>query len=306
MDFLKLFSLSRNSSSSGLRSRAGTKSDSGSSGRKKDHSNGSHGSNGSDGEFVYKNGRRYHGISEAPYPLPNDIVEMDRLDSQHYMFQLVTRRKYHVPLENPHAVIDIGTGTGTWLMDMASDYPSCDFIGIDIAPLQPQTVLPPNCRFELQNLLEGLTYPANSFDFVRHRMLVGAIPGDRWIPYVRDCARITSPGGWVEMSDMNGLIADTGPCAIRLRLYFNYAVQQRNIDLGMIKNVGLFMKDAGQLGQMAWSNLRQGIVAMKPLIVLTSNVTPETIDEFLEELEEEVNERRSCCQLWVHIGQKPI
>jgi uncharacterized membrane protein YccC len=38
---------------------------------------------------------------------------------------------------------------------MASDFPECEFLGIDIAPLQPTTVLPKNCSFELVNALEG-------------------------------------------------------------------------------------------------------------------------------------------------------
>jgi hypothetical protein len=39
---------------------------------------------------------------------------------------------------------------------MAVDFPECEFLGIDISPLQPTTVLPQNCSFELVNVLEGL------------------------------------------------------------------------------------------------------------------------------------------------------
>ncbi|KAI8051581.1 S-adenosyl-L-methionine-dependent methyltransferase [Syncephalis plumigaleata] len=268
-------------------------------------------SNGSSGEFVYKNGRRYHGVSDAPYPLPNDVTEMDRYT-----------KEIPCSANNPQNILDIGTGTGVWLMDVATDFPNCSFLGVDIAPLQPQTVLPSNCRFELQNILDGLAYADNTFDFVRHRMLVGAIPRDCWNAYVKDCIRMTTLGGWIEMADMNGLIVDDGPCATRLARYFNRAVQPRNIELSMIENTCQLMRDnglenirtdcyaiplgewAGDLGRMAWNNLRQGILAMKPLIVTTSNVTPETVDEFVVKLEQEINERQSCCQLWVHVGQK--
>jgi hypothetical protein len=40
-------------------------------------SNQSKTSSGSGSEFIYKDGRRYHGMFDAPYPLPNDITEMD-------------------------------------------------------------------------------------------------------------------------------------------------------------------------------------------------------------------------------------
>jgi hypothetical protein len=154
-------------------------------------------------------------------------------------------------------------------------------------------------------------------------MLIGAIPSNYWAPYVKDCIRVTTSGGWIEMADMNGLIADNGPCATRLVQYFNRAVQPRNIDLSIVENVCLIMKEcelenirtdcyaiplgewADDVGCMAWNNLRQGILAMKPLIAETSDITPETVDEFVVELGQEVNERRSCCQFWVHVGQKP-
>jgi uncharacterized membrane protein YccC len=38
---------------------------------------------------------------------------------------------------------------------MAVDFPGCHFLGVDVAPLQPTTVLPQNCSFELINVLKG-------------------------------------------------------------------------------------------------------------------------------------------------------
>jgi hypothetical protein len=38
---------------------------------------------------------------------------------------------------------------------MAAEFPECEFLGIDVSPLQPATVLPKSCSFELANVLEG-------------------------------------------------------------------------------------------------------------------------------------------------------
>jgi uncharacterized membrane protein YccC len=38
---------------------------------------------------------------------------------------------------------------------MAAEFPGCNFLGIDIVPLQPTIVLPGNCSFELVDVLEG-------------------------------------------------------------------------------------------------------------------------------------------------------
>jgi hypothetical protein len=45
---------------------------------------------------------------------------------------------------------------------MAAEFPECEFLGIDIAPLQPTTVLPKNCSFKLANVAEGL-YKSTSY-----------------------------------------------------------------------------------------------------------------------------------------------
>jgi hypothetical protein len=44
-------------------------------------------------------------------------------------------------------------------------YPSAEVLGIDIAPTQPDWV-PPNCRFELDDMEETWTWQENSFDFI--------------------------------------------------------------------------------------------------------------------------------------------
>jgi hypothetical protein len=39
---------------------------------------------------------------------------------------------------------------------MASDFPGCEFVGIDIEPWQPTTIRPLNCSFELGDILKGM------------------------------------------------------------------------------------------------------------------------------------------------------
>lgn len=53
------------------------------------------------------------------YPYPNDEQELDRLDLQHHMFLLVNdHRLYFSPLRNPKRILDIGTGSGIWPIEM--------------------------------------------------------------------------------------------------------------------------------------------------------------------------------------------
>lgn len=71
--------------------------------------------------FVYENGRRYHSYREGIYMLPNDDREIERLDLYHHIFNVLLGGKLYVaPLgANIKRILDIGTGTGSWAIDMA-------------------------------------------------------------------------------------------------------------------------------------------------------------------------------------------
>jgi len=46
--------------------------------------------------------------------------------------QLYDGRLHLAPLKDPQRVLDIGTGTGIWAIDMADTYPCAEVIGIDL------------------------------------------------------------------------------------------------------------------------------------------------------------------------------
>lgn len=52
---------------------------------------------------------------------------------------------FYAPLDEPTCVLDVGTGTGLWALDMADAYPPTTVYGTDLSPVQPSFV-PPNLR----------------------------------------------------------------------------------------------------------------------------------------------------------------
>lgn len=44
---------------------------------------------------------------------------------------------HFAPIETPSKVLDIGTGTGIWAMDLGDEFPEAEVIGTDISPIQP-------------------------------------------------------------------------------------------------------------------------------------------------------------------------
>lgn len=131
--------------------------------------------------------------------LPSDEAEWDRLDLQHQLFLMTTDLKLGLapPSGEPENVIDLGTGTGIWAIEYAEQHPESQVIGVDLSPQQPDFV-PPNCRFEIDDIEEAWTWN-RQFDYVHARMMASSIAD---VPkFFRQCFENTKPGGWLEMQD---------------------------------------------------------------------------------------------------------
>ena len=70
--------------------------------------------------------------------MPNDESELDRLDLSHQMFKIIMSDKlFLAPISKPGKILDIGTGTGIWAIEMGDDFPDSEILGTDLSPTQP-------------------------------------------------------------------------------------------------------------------------------------------------------------------------
>ncbi|KAF8253316.1 S-adenosyl-L-methionine-dependent methyltransferase [Wilcoxina mikolae CBS 423.85] len=120
------------------------------------------------------------------------------------LLQVMKEKLFLAPLKDPHRILDIGTGTGIWAIDVADKFPAAEVIGTDLSPIQPAWV-PPNCKFEVDNAEQSWTFQADSFDYVHSRNLAQTI-GD-WEKYMSEAFRCTKPGGYCELAKL-GLQSD--------------------------------------------------------------------------------------------------
>ncbi|KAL3418585.1 methyltransferase domain-containing protein [Phlyctema vagabunda] len=96
---------------------------------------------------------------------------------------------------NPQRILDLGTGSGIWAIDIADLFPSAEVLGIDLAAIQPERV-PPNCKFEIDDVEEAWTFK-DRFDFIHARDFLFSIRD--WKKLVNQSFLYTKPNGYLEL-----------------------------------------------------------------------------------------------------------
>ncbi|KAH7010799.1 uncharacterized protein B0I36DRAFT_356414 [Microdochium trichocladiopsis] len=87
--------------------------------------------------------------------------------------------------------------------DFADHHPHIEVIGLDISPHQPHWI-PVNLKFEMDGITQGWTYPADTFDYIHMRWLVGSISD--WITLYKEIFKALKPGGIFERKESSCLI----------------------------------------------------------------------------------------------------
>lgn len=195
--------------------------------------------------YTYENGRRYHAYRAGSYPLPNDETEQARMDLLHHIWRMMLGGELlrRMP-PNLQSVLDIGTGTGLWAVDMADECPEAIVTGTDLSPIQPGWI-PPNCRFYVDDAESDWTY--ESLDLIHGRSLGGSIAD--WPRFYRQCFDTLRPGGYLEMQEHDAWIStieqDLPPWTADWNVTLNHASSIFGKYLNVANNHVDWMRAAG-------------------------------------------------------------
>jgi SAM-dependent methyltransferase len=198
---------------------------------------------------------------------------------------------------------------------MATEFPKCEFLGIDIAPPQPTTVLPRNCSFELVNVLEGIPKPDNWFDYIHQRLLIAAIPAAKWEQHIQECARVCTSDGWIEIVEPDSRIFNGGPACQQLNTWFADGLKSRGIDIDMVHRLDELMREAGLInvtkqtfnvpaGEFLAENFRLANLSLQPLFTNALGVSKEEVEKNGTLMMEELKSHQAHLTIYVYLGQK--
>ncbi|KAK3950954.1 S-adenosyl-L-methionine-dependent methyltransferase [Pseudoneurospora amorphoporcata] len=207
-------------------------------------------------DHVYEGGLRYHAYHAGKYAYPNDENEQSREEIKHTMsVMLCDGQSFLAPveeaLEHGGQVLDLGTGTGIWPMQLAEEYPDAVITGIDLSPIQPSFV-PENVRFFVDDIEDEWVDPENKYDYIHMRFALHTLKDRKSL--MERVIRHLKPGGYFEIQDIDAsyprcddhtFTSDT-PYAFRDYLkYFEAGLKAMGADISAIQKASQEMRAAG-------------------------------------------------------------
>ncbi len=152
--------------------------------------------------------------------------EVRRLELQG---QLLTAGMGGVLAEQPEIrvfrrVLDVGCGTGDWLLKAAQLYPGISLFGVDVsrtmieyARAQAEAMgMKDHIEFHVMDALRMLEFPRGYFDLVNQRMAVSYLRTWDWPNLLQEYQRVTRSGGIIRVTEPDIVIESSSPALTQL------------------------------------------------------------------------------------------
>ncbi|GBB83383.1 hypothetical protein RclHR1_01010024 [Rhizophagus clarus] len=270
-------------------------------------------------------------IEGGEYFLPSADKNIERLQMQHYLFsKCVWRSNYSSPLEEIFElggakILDVQCGSGIWMSDLAKEYPNSTFVGIDDDAERARIEMElPNAAFLHHNLMEGLPFPDDTFDFVHQRFFT-SVNEVYWGEYILpEMIRVLKPGGWIELMEMSPL-SNAGHMTKKMfKAYdefnsekgihqLNPSVFQKGLTSEKLINSNSIHSDyritplfGGRLSQLVCQNLFKRLELKKKEFCDFMKISESEFEESIKTMHDEVNKLKTYCKTYRVYGKKKI
>jgi ubiquinone/menaquinone biosynthesis C-methylase UbiE len=233
------------------------------------------------------------------------------------------------PLTHPHAILDVGCGTGRWAMEVAWQFPDAQVVGVDLVLPTPEESLghglltvPANVRFQQADATHPLPFADQTFDFTYLRLLYNSLPALAWNPLLQEVLRVTRPGGWIESLEALPISIKQGPGMTRVTNWAIDIIRARGCNptialklpemlraLSLQQVTQREINNAQELPGDADQTLRAGtalIATLRQEVLARGIATTDEYDRVAEQAKQElVYSPRAGFNTYVVYGQKP-
>ncbi|KAJ6525726.1 S-adenosyl-L-methionine-dependent methyltransferase [Mycena capillaripes] len=196
--------------------------------------------------------RAYQAYPGSKYALPTDGVERQRLLLQHYTLKsLFENRLLHAPvsLDQSDKVLEIGTGPGLWIMDLATTLdPSVPIVAVDIESRLFPPAPPKNIEFRVESVMNLPSEWSDTFSLVHQRLLILALQVPQWPKAVQEIYRVIRPGGWVQLAECTPWHEGKypgKPCMEKLTAMYRRVAEARNLYVDCAYDIPTMLEEAG-------------------------------------------------------------
>lgn len=260
-------------------------------------------------------------LEESAYLLPKDAQEENRLNFQHYALTLTLGNHYLAPLPpGVRVIVDSGTGTRIWCVEMARAFPQSLVLGFDIDPALFGTRPPDNCLLRAGNILSGLPLPEQFADFTHQRFLVLALPDERWPGVVRELVRVTRAGGWLELVETDARLQAGGPATEQMMAWLDALRAARGLRGEAVLHLGELLQQegvseietqaiplkvgawGGRAGQMMAQDILAAVQALKEPCC-ARGIDPQTFENCAQAMAGECQQMQLFCTVYVAYGR---
>ncbi|KFH65781.1 hypothetical protein MVEG_07884 [Podila verticillata NRRL 6337] len=222
--------------------------------------------------------------------------ELDHPESPFYIDRITFELNLMAPVGRPfRKAIDIHCSSGEWAMDMAIKFPRTIVYALD--PLLKPPHLPPripeNCKFRMRDVQSQ----DGEFDLVHQRLGAFRTPIQEWTPHFAELRRLTRPGGWIQLSESNGMVVRAGVESLKVNRWVEKAALSSGLNpIQMVEALMPTILGAGMINVECydygipvgeWAG-RRGQLAMRKYLAMVESLREEIIE--MNRLEEGIFE----------------